>query len=238
MQMPTDLLHLEDADLGGRIEPGAAGRLPRLSPVALDERRALSGSPQAPVGHRLLMVLARRIGAALRDANIALRDGGGDLKAERKKLCYLPGSALGAALQLPAARRELVREAACFVQDLDDAWTARQFGQTALSLARCSTCSTSGAMPARPTFLNAARSGCRAVLTDALRSPPAELGACHREVAPLVRLTASLGQRLPLVVASRPKATARGGLLGDRGVSDRGCEVVAGSGSSRRSRPT
>ena len=67
-----------------------------------------------PVPDHLLMVLARRIGVALRDANIRLRDSGGDLKAGRQKLCYLPGSALGAALGLAGARAELAREAACF----------------------------------------------------------------------------------------------------------------------------
>ena len=72
-------------------------------------------------GHHLLMVLARRIGAALRDANIHLRDGGGDLKAGRQKLCYLPGPALLAALGEPDAARALTHEAACFVQDLEGA---------------------------------------------------------------------------------------------------------------------
>ena len=70
------------------------------------------------------MVLARRIGAALRDANIRLRDDGGDLKSGRRKLCYLPGDVLGAALDRPSARGELAHEAACFLQDLDAAWAA------------------------------------------------------------------------------------------------------------------
>lgn len=132
VQMPTDLLHLEDADLDrARIDPGLLAAFRAYLPEALDERRGLAIlAPPDTGAHRLLMVLARRIGVALRDANIRLRDDGGDLKAWRKKLCYLPGDALGAALGLPGARRELGREAACFVQDLDAAWAAGPSGMT------------------------------------------------------------------------------------------------------------
>jgi hypothetical protein len=92
-------------------------------PGALDDTRGLAilAPPAAGTG-RLLMVLARQIGAALRDENIHLRERGGDLKGGRKKLCYLPGSALPLALGEHAASRALASEAASFVQDLDLAW--------------------------------------------------------------------------------------------------------------------
>jgi hypothetical protein len=67
------------------------------------------------------MVLARRLGAALRDENIRLRERGGDLKRGRKKLCYLPGSLLSEALADERTSRTLASEAACFFEDVDAA---------------------------------------------------------------------------------------------------------------------
>src|SRR5688572_28377239 len=130
VQIPTDLLRLEDADLDAAgLDPNLLAAFRTYLPGALDERRGLAIlAPAEAGGHLLLIVLARRIGAALRDANIRLRDGGGDLKAGRQKLCYLPGTMLGRALGLPAARAELAGEAACFVQDLDAAWAIESAG--------------------------------------------------------------------------------------------------------------
>lgn len=129
--MPVELIHLEDADLDGRgVEPGLLAAFRAYLPSVLNERRELAERrgltilAPASSGRLLLMVLARRIGAALRDANIDLREGGGDLKAGRQKLCYLPGGLLAEALDSPKARLALADEAACFVQDLDAAWMA------------------------------------------------------------------------------------------------------------------
>ena len=121
--MPRALLHLEDADLDDAgIEPALLAAFRAYLPVALDDRRGLAilAPPDASV--RLLMVLARRIGAAIRDANIVLRDSGGDIKAGKQQLCYLPGRLLRDALVEPDDHAALLREAACFLQDLDGAW--------------------------------------------------------------------------------------------------------------------
>jgi hypothetical protein len=140
VQMPVELLHVDEERLpslgvderllagfeayrsGLPDDPlGEACPAPGRRSWATAESVAILAPPEA--GTRdLLMVLARRVGAALRDENIGLRDRGGDLKGERKKLCYLPGRALPEALGSPSARRALEREAACFVQDLDEAW--------------------------------------------------------------------------------------------------------------------
>jgi hypothetical protein len=127
VQMPVGLLHLEEADLeGAGVEPGLVTAFRAYLPRALDDRRGLLilAAPSQG-GHHLLMLLARRIGAALRDANIRLRDAGGDMRAGRQRLCYLPGAALSMALATPGHRHTLAREAACFVQDLDAAWSDR-----------------------------------------------------------------------------------------------------------------
>lgn len=190
VQMPTDLLRLEDADLDAAgLDPSLLAGFRAYLPRALDERRGLAILAPADSGaHLLLMVLARRIGAALRDANIRLRESGGDLKAGRQKLCYLPGAALGRALGLPEARAELAREAACFVQDLDAAWAAEPGGA---ALAAEAVCLEPDALAAeavrlepdvlldllderlaanRPTFLNATPERLPSGLADRLRA--------------------------------------------------------------------
>ena len=164
VQMPTDLLHLADADLdAASLDPSLLAGFREYLPRALDERRGLAILAPADTGaHLLLMVLARRIGAALRDANIRLRDGGGDLKAGRQKLCYLPGDAFGSALKLPEARVELAREAACFVQDVDTAWAvvpvdaAQPTGEPRLEPGALLDLLDERLAAGRPTFLNAA----------------------------------------------------------------------------------
>jgi hypothetical protein len=107
-------------------------------------------------GQHLLMVLARRIGAALRDANIRLRDDGGDLKAGRQKLCYLPGDALRSALARPDFQVALCREAACFVQDLEAAWPAATTGPTPFDPDALPSLLDERLAAGRPTFLQAA----------------------------------------------------------------------------------
>ena len=124
VQMPVELLHLEQHELlalgvDERLLAQLEGALARTTgdQVGL----AILAPPEAGT-RELLMVLARRVGAALRNENIRLRDAGGDLAARHKRLCYLPGSALKAALWNTVARESLGREAACFFQDLDLTW--------------------------------------------------------------------------------------------------------------------
>lgn len=123
VQMPTALLRLGDADLDGAgVDSTLLAAFRDYLPRALAETRGLAILAPASAGtERLLMVLARQIGAALRDENIHLRERGGDLKAGRKKLCYLPGHALRLALADLACQRTLASEAVCFFQDLDGA---------------------------------------------------------------------------------------------------------------------
>jgi hypothetical protein len=158
VQMPRELLHLEDADLDGAgIEPGLLAAFRVYLPRAVEDRRGLAIlTPVGDGGDRLLMVLARRIGAALRDANIRLRDDGGDLKVGRQKLCYLPGGALRSALSVTDARAELARQAACFVQDLDGAWPDGTSDAGVLEPRTVLDLLDERLAAGRPTFLNAA----------------------------------------------------------------------------------
>ncbi len=124
VQMPVDLLHVAADSLPALgVDPRllAAFEAYRSRMPEPTESLAIFG-PLATGTRELLMVLARQVGATLRDENIHLRDRGGDLKVGRKKLCYLPGGALTEAFRQPAARRTLRREAACFLQDLDAAF--------------------------------------------------------------------------------------------------------------------
>ena len=170
--MPTALLHLEDADLDeADVDPGLLAAFRSYLPGALTARRGLAILAPTDAGaHLLLVVLARRVGVALRDANIHLRDSGGDLKAGRKKLCYLPGDALGAALALPGLRTELAREAACFLQDLEGAWASGQAAPAPLEPSALLELLDDRLAAGRPTFLNAAPNGLPAGLEDGLRA--------------------------------------------------------------------
>ena len=172
VQMPTGLLHLEDADLDAAgIAPDLLAAFRAYLPRAVDERRGLAIlTPPGARAERLLMVLARRIGAALRDANIRLRDDGGDLKAGRKKLCYIPGRVLGSAFDLPAARDELEREAACFIQDLDAAWPSGPAGAMLLEPDALFDLLDARLAAGRPTFLNATADRLPSGLADDLQS--------------------------------------------------------------------
>lgn len=171
VQMPTDLLHLEDADLdAAAVNPLLLAAFRSYLPCALDERRGLAILAPAASGHLLLMVLARRVGAALRDTNIDLRDSGGDLKAGRQKLCYLPGGLLGSALATPGARAELAREAACFLQDLEGAWASGPTGPAALTPGALLDLLDERLAAGRPTFLNAAPDRLPPGLADGLRA--------------------------------------------------------------------
>lgn len=123
VQMPTNLLHIEEADLSvaGYDAGLLAGVRSYLPELAADRRGAAILTPAGRGGRQVLMLIARRVGAALRDENIAVRDGGGDMTVRKKRLCYLPGQLLGGALDLAAARTALASEAACFLQDLEAA---------------------------------------------------------------------------------------------------------------------
>jgi hypothetical protein len=154
VQMPVEFIHLDEADLPSLgIEAGLLAELRRYL-EGEPESLAILAPPEA--GSRaLLMVLARRVGAALRDDNIRLRDRGGDLGTHRKKLCYLPGAALPEALRTPSARRTLEREAAAFFEELEAAWRAE--GTDAEPLAPSAFLELLDARSARglPTYLSA-----------------------------------------------------------------------------------
>jgi hypothetical protein len=115
------------------------------------------------------MVLARRIGAALRDANIDLRDRGENLKLDRQKLCYLPGSALASALGEPHVRRTLAGEAACFVQDVEAACHAHADGSAPLGPDALRSLLDERLMAGRPTFLQVAPGAIPPVIEALLR---------------------------------------------------------------------
>jgi hypothetical protein len=157
--MPTGLIHVEDADLdGANVDPGLLAAYRAYLPRLLEDRRGLLMlAAPSEGGHHLLMLLARRIGAALRDANIRLRDGGGDMQAGKLRLCYLPGADLALALADPAHRRTLAAEAACFVQDLEGAWLAGESGSAASTVPEALRSLLDERLAAgRPTFLQAA----------------------------------------------------------------------------------
>lgn len=160
--MPKDLIHVEAVDLDAAgIRTGLLSAFKAYLTGVLEDRRGAVILAPRGVGHQMLMVLARTVGAALRDENIRLRERGGDLKRSRKKLCYLPGSALVAVLADPAARRALTTEAACFLQDVEHC-TVPPAALLALLDAR----QTSGL----PTFVSAARNELTADLERELRA--------------------------------------------------------------------
>jgi hypothetical protein len=138
VRMPRHLLAVEPEDLPGLgVAPGLAAAVAALAggdPDAIPSLAILG--PREAGTTPALMLLARRVGARLRDDNIRLRDSGGDLAAGRKALCYLPGADLAAALARPDARRALHAEAAVFVQDLDDSGRASDGEVCALVAAR------------------------------------------------------------------------------------------------------
>ena len=103
----------------------------------------------------MLMVLARRIGAALRDENIRRRDQGENLRRSRKKLCYLPGSHLADAIGAPGARKALVDEAACFIEDLELAWVGSTLASTQLEPEALFAVIDARLAVGRPTFISA-----------------------------------------------------------------------------------
>jgi len=123
VQMPTNLLHITEDDLAaGGFDAGLLAAVRGYLPGVLADRRGAAVlAPAGGGGRQVLMLLARRVGAALRDENIEARDSGGDMAARKKRLCYLPGQMLGGALALPDARAALATEAACFLQDLEAA---------------------------------------------------------------------------------------------------------------------
>jgi hypothetical protein len=168
VQMPSDLVQVEEADLEGlAVDPALLVRFRSYLPSAVGDRRGAAILGAAESGTRaLLMLLARRVGAALRDENIRLRESGGDLKAGRKKLCYLPGNLLPEALGEGATRRALCSEAACFIQDLAAPWESPGPPPTDAVL---------GLLDARlaadlPTFVTADPAGLSAAALGALRS--------------------------------------------------------------------
>jgi hypothetical protein len=172
VQMPAELVRFGDAELDAvGLDRSLLTSFRAYLPEAVDDCLGVAIlTPAGGGGHLTLMVLARQIGAALRDENIHLRDTGGDIKAAKKRLCYLPGAALPAALAEPEARRSLAEEAACFFQDLDDAWTPGQAdaappsADTVLDLIRERLAS------GRPTFLNADPAGLPPGLESGLRA--------------------------------------------------------------------
>ncbi len=124
VQMPRELLHVEPDDLPGLGVDGRllAGLEAHLARANSDDVGLAILAPAEAGTRELLMVLARRVGAALRNENIGRRDRGGDEEAGYKRLCYLPGGVLAQALGMLRSGRALRSEAACFIQDLDLAW--------------------------------------------------------------------------------------------------------------------
>jgi hypothetical protein len=172
VQMPASLLHVEDADLDGAdVGPGILAAFRAYLPTALDERRGLAIlAAGSGGGQRMLMLLARRVGAALRDENIRRRDSGNDMTVRKLQLCYLPGSLLPAGLNHPRARADLAREAACFFQNLDSAWQADYPGSTSRDATALLGLLDERLAAGRPTFLNAAPDRLPPGLEDALRA--------------------------------------------------------------------
>jgi hypothetical protein len=172
VQMPTALLHVGDADLDrAGVDPGLLAAFRAYLPHALTERRGfliLAASEDG--GHHLLMVLARRIGAALRDANIHLRDSGADLRAGRQALSYLTGPAMVAALAAPDARQSLASVAASFVQDLEGAWPSEIGAPASTDRRALRSLLDKRLAGGRPTFVQAAPGGLPRDVEAALRS--------------------------------------------------------------------
>jgi hypothetical protein len=176
VQMPANLLHVDESDLeAGGYDAGLLAALYDYLPGALSDRRgAAILAPAGGGGRQVLMLLARRIGAALRDENIAARDSGGDMTAQKKRLCYLPGQMLGGALGLPDARAALANEAACFLQDLEAATAApghpHPLPEPAVPVAEVLALLDARLRGGLPTFLNADPARLPADLVAALRA--------------------------------------------------------------------
>jgi len=157
--MPANLLHITEADLeAGGFDAGLLAAVRAYLPDVLADRRGTAIlAPAGGGGRQVLMLLARRIGATLRDENIAARDSGGDMAAQKKRLCYLPGQVLGGALRLPDARTALASEAACFLQDLEAATATRVelSGETVVATAALLALLDERLQAGIPTFLNA-----------------------------------------------------------------------------------
>ena len=122
VRMPTDLLHIEDSGLDVLdVDPELLSSFREQLTHVLESSIDVAILAPATMGTRaILMLLARRIGARLRDDNIQRRERGENLQSGRKKLCYLPGRLLVPALGDLVARQALIVEAAVFVQDLDE----------------------------------------------------------------------------------------------------------------------
>lgn len=127
VQMPPELIRINEVDIVvAGFEAGVLASFRAYLPGVLEDRRGVViFLPRHAGAEKLLMLLARRVGAALRDENIQVRDTGGDIRAAKKRLCYLPGSALDLAFEDTEARAALIDEAACFFQDLDQVWAGR-----------------------------------------------------------------------------------------------------------------
>lgn len=126
VQMPAELVHVELSDLTGRgVNPELLSALEAYAPRAAADTRGLALlRPREGGTAAALMVVARQVGAALRDENIRRRDSGDDMRVTKKQLCYLPGSAFSEALEDASVAGALTREAALFIQDLDSAGEA------------------------------------------------------------------------------------------------------------------
>ncbi|MFN0072183.1 MAG: hypothetical protein ACKVVP_11920 [Chloroflexota bacterium] len=165
--MPTHLLHVEANDLpahGQECELLSAFRA--YLPRALQETRGVAIlAPDSDSTTAMLMVLARNIGAALRDDNIRMRAGGHDMRTERKSLAYLPGTMLATALADSEAYQTLTSVAACFIQDLALTWSdgSPDLPEIWLNLL------TARLAASRPTFLSADPASLPASVREALR---------------------------------------------------------------------
>lgn len=127
VQMPPDLVRIDEVDIvAAGHEPSLLAAYRAYLPTVLADRQGVAILASTETGSLpMLMLLARRVGAALRDENIRVRDGGGAITDPKKRLCYVPGSVLDEAYEEPDARQALATEAACFVQELDAVWAGR-----------------------------------------------------------------------------------------------------------------
>ncbi|MCC7370788.1 MAG: hypothetical protein IT306_20370 [Chloroflexi bacterium] len=127
VQMPPELVRIDEVDIvAGGYAPSLLAAYQAYLPMVLEDRQGVAILASAEAGGLpMLMLLARRVGAALRDENIQVRDAGGDMRGGKKRLCYVPGTVLDDAYEEQDAQQALATEAACFVQELETVWAGR-----------------------------------------------------------------------------------------------------------------
>lgn len=172
VQMPPELVRIDEVDIvAAGYEPSLLAAYQAYLPTMLEDRRGVAILASAEAGGLpMLMLLARRVGAALRDENIQVRDAGGDIKGGKKRLCYVPGAVLDDAYDEPDARQTLATEAACFVQDLESAWVGRVPESATLTPSRFLNLLDQRIAAGLPTFVQSAPADLPELVLSGLRS--------------------------------------------------------------------